>query len=394
MSEFGDCRNILIIGGDGFCGYPLSLRLSTRGHNVLIIDNLSRRRIDDELDCNSLTPIVTIEERLQVWKEKTGKTISFKHLDVAQEYEQLCAVLREFKPSAIVHLGEQRSAPYSMKTPKTRQYTVDNNLNGTHNVLCAISVTNPDIHLVHLGTMGVYGYGAVPDTVVPEGYVKVSMNNSLGESKDVEILHPAYPGSIYHMTKTQDALFFQFYAKNYQLKITDLHQGIIWGVFTKETLLDPRLINRFDYDSDYGTVLNRFVLQAALGIPLTIYGVGGQTRAFIHIENSMDCIEIALKNPPKKGDRVCIFNQITETHTLNDLANFVQKIYPETKISHIENPRKEMSSNDLRVANDQFLKLGLQPIKLSEEKIREVYDITVLYRDRVKKEKIYPSSFW
>jgi UDP-sulfoquinovose synthase len=394
MTDTPSSKNIIVVGGDGFCGFPLSLRLSAHGHTVKIIDNLSRRKIDVELASGSLTPIQSLEVRLRVWKEKTGKTISFTNLNVAEEYEEFCQVLREFRPAAIVHLGEQRSAPYSMKTPKTRRYTIDNNLNGTHNILCAISVVDPEIHLVHLGTMGVYGYGAVPDTVVPEGYINVAMKNAKGESKEVDILHPAYPGSIYHMTKTQDALFFQFYVKNYQLKITDLHQGIIWGVFTKETAMDDRLLNRFDYDSDYGTVLNRFILQSALGIPLTVYGTGGQTRAFIHLENSMDCIEIALSNPPKRGDRVSIFNQITETHTLIDLANFIQKIYPTTKIDHVSNPRKELSQNDLKVSNQQFLNLGLKPITLSEDRIREVYEYTLKYKEYVNKEKIYPSSFW
>ena len=214
-----------------------------------------------------------------------------------------------------------------MKNSSTKRYTVNNNLNGTHNILCAIVEIDKNIHFIHLGTMGVYGYGTVPDTIIPEGYITIDMKNQNNESKSVEILHPSYPGSIYHMTKTQDALFFQFFAKNYKLKITDLHQGIIWGLYTKETLLHDDLVNRFDYDSDYGTVLNRFIMQVVFNIPLTIYGKGNQTRAFINIENSIDCIELAVNNPPQKGDRVKIFNQITETHRLINLVELIKNTF-------------------------------------------------------------------
>ena len=263
-------KNILVIGGDGFCGWPLALRLSNSGHKVVIVDNLSRRKIDLELGTNSLTKISSIYDRIKAWKEVSGKDIKFELLDVSKEYDRLVSVMKNEDINTIVHLGEQRAAPYSMKSRTTSRYTVDNNLTGTHNVLSAIVDVDPSIHLVHIGTMGVYGYGAVEDSIIPEGYVNVKMDDGKGNFKDQKILHPSYPGSIYHMTKTQDALFFQFYAKNWNLKITDLHQGIIWGLFTKETKMDPRLINRFDYDSDYGTVLNRFIMQSACDIPLTI----------------------------------------------------------------------------------------------------------------------------
>jgi UDP-sulfoquinovose synthase len=383
--------HIVIIGGDGFCGWPLALRLSSLDHEILILDNFSRRKIDIDLSSNSLTPICDLSTRIDEWKKITNKTILFEQINVAHEYERLKKIISNFKPDTIIHLGEQRSAPYSMKNEQTKTYTVDNNLNGTHNILSAIVEIDKNIHLIHLGTMGVYGYGTIPDTVIPEGYVNVKMGD---DDTPVEILHPSYPGSIYHLTKTQDALFFQFYVKNYKLKITDLHQGIIWGHNTKETILSEKLINRLDYDSDYGTVLNRFIIQSALDIPLTIYGSGGQTRAFIHIENSMDCIVLALNNPPISGDRVKIFNQITETHKLSDLANMIQHLYPNTKISHIENPRKELVSNDLKVSNKQFLDLGLNPIKLDKEHIGEIYDLVSLYSDRITTKLIYPSSFW
>ena len=385
-------KNILVIGGDGFCGWPLALRLSNSGHKVVIVDNLSRRKIDLELGTNSLTKISSIYDRIKAWKEVSGKDIKFELLDVSKEYDRLVSVMKNEDINTIVHLGEQRAAPYSMKSRTTSRYTVDNNLTGTHNVLSAIVDVDPSIHLVHIGTMGVYGYGAVEDSIIPEGYVNVKMDDGKGNFKDQKILHPSYPGSIYHMTKTQDALFFQFYAKNWNLKITDLHQGIIWGLFTKETKMDPRLINRFDYDSDYGTVLNRFIMQSACDIPLTIYGSGGQTRAFIHIENSMDCIEIAIDNP-KEGP-VTIFNQMTETHNLNNLANLIKEHYDNTKIEYLDNPRKELRSNDLKVTNKKFLDLGLDPLKLSGEKLKEIHDYIKLNRTDVNMKTILPSSFW
>ena len=385
-------KNILIVGGDGFCGWPLSLRLSNKGHNIVIVDNLSRRKIDLELGSDSLTKISSIQDRIKTWEDLTNKKIKFELVDISKEYEKLVNIIRDNNIETIVHLAEQRAAPYSMKSRKTSRYTVDNNLSGTHNVLSAIVEVDKDIHLVHIGTMGVYGYGAVEDSIIPEGYVNVKMDDGKGNFKDQKILHPSYPGSIYHMTKTQDALFFQFYAKNWGLKITDLHQGIIWGLYTNETSLHPKLINRFDYDSDYGTVLNRFIMQSACDIPLTIYGSGGQTRAFIHIENSMDCIEIAINNP-KEGP-VTIFNQMTETHNLNHLAHLIKDQFANTKIDYLDNPRKELRSNDLRVTNKKFLDLGLEPIKLNSEKLVEIHDYIKENKTDVRKETILPSSFW
>ena len=385
---------IIVIGGDGFCGWPLSLRLSNNGNEILIIDNLSRRNIDIKYDIKSLSEIKDINTRINTWKQISNYNITYVNIDVSKDFEKLCDTIKTFQPNTIIHLGEQRSAPFSMKNSETKRYTVDNNLNGTHNILNAIIEVDKNIHLVHLGTMGVYGYGTIPDTVIPEGYVTVEMTNSIGVKGQVEILHPSYPGSIYHMTKTQDALFFQFFAKNYKLKITDLHQGIIWGINTKETLMHPDLINRFDYDSDYGTVLNRFIMQSACNIPLTIYGTGYQTRAFIHIENSIDCIELAIKNPPIIGDRVKIFNQVTETHTLINLANLIKETFVNTEISYLENPRNELISNDLKVSNTQFLNLGLEPIYLTKEKIIEIYNFIINNKKNIDHKCIYPLSFW
>ena len=328
---------VLVLGGDGFCGWPTSLHLSAQGYEVAIVDNLSRRRIDIELECESLTPIRPMGERLGVWEELTGNRIDFHNINVAENYRQLLDLLLEWQPDAVIHFAEQRAAPYSMKSSYHKRYTVDNNLNATNNLLAAITESGLDTHVVHLGTMGVYGYGTA-GMQIPEGYLTVKVETEGGDLVEQEILYPSNPGSIYHMTKTQDQLLFAYYNKNDLTRVTDLHQGIVWGTQTAETRLDERLINRFDYDGDYGTVLNRFLMQAAVGYPLTVHGTGGQTRAFIHIQDTVRCIQLALENPPERGDRVNVYNQMTETHRLRDLASLVSE-RTGAGIDYVQNPR-------------------------------------------------------
>ena len=383
---------VFILGGDGFCGWPTSLHLSALGHEVVIIDNLSRRNIDNELEAGSLTPIQYLGTRLQAWKETTGQEIRFERLDVARHYHRLLTLIEEERPDAIVHFAEQRAAPYSMKSSAHKRYTVDNNLNATHNVLAAIAESGQDVHLAHLGTMGVYGYGTA-GMKIPEGYLPVEVTTDDGEKVRQEILYPPNPGSIYHMTKTQDQLFFAYYAKNDRLRITDLHQGIVWGTHTKETDLDERLVNRFDYDGDYGTVLNRFLMQAAVGYPLTVHGTGGQTRAFIHIRDTVRCIELALENPPERGERVQILNQMTETHRVRDLAELVAA-QTGAEVAYVDNPRNEDAENDLHVKNDLFLDLGLDPTTLEGGLLDEVTSVARKYAHRADLSKIPSTSTW
>ncbi|RIK17858.1 MAG: NAD-dependent dehydratase [Acidobacteria bacterium] len=386
---------IAVLGGDGFCGWPATLHLSDLGHEVLVVDNLSRRRIDEELGASSLTPIASVEKRLSAWEEVSGRQVRFVRLDVAQDYDGLVELLLAERPEAIIHFAEQRAAPYSMKSPAHKRYTVDNNTNATHNVLCALVDTGIDAHLVHLGTMGVYGYGTA-GMKIPEGYLDVEVapdDDPDGERIHQQILYPTNPGSIYHMTKVLDQTLFAYYAKNDGLRITDLHQGIIWGTHTDQTMRDERLINRFDYDGDYGTVLNRFLMQAAVGYPLTVHGTGGQTRAFIHIRDMVRCVQISLENPPARGDRVKIFNQMTETHRVRDLAELVARISDAT-VELVPNPRHEAAENDLFVRNDTFLDLGLEPTFLSEGLLMEVEEVARRYAHRADLDKIPATSLW
>ena len=382
---------VLVLGGDGFCGWPTALHLSAQGWDVTVVDNLSRRNIDNELEVASLTPIRPIGERIAAWKEISGKEIGFQNLTLGKEFDRFVALLKDEKPDAIVHFAEQRAAPYSMKSARHKLYTVDNNLNATNHVLAAMVESGLDIHLAHLGTMGVYGY-ATAGLTIPEGYLTVTVETDRGPVEQ-EILFPPNPGSIYHMTKTQDALLFQFYAKNDGVRITDLHQGIVWGTQTEETRQDERLINRFDYDGDYGTVLNRFLMQAAVEHPLTVHGSGGQTRAFIHIQDTVRCIELALKNAPKRGERVKILNQMTESHRVRDLARMIAEMTG-AEIANVPNPRHEADENELVVANDQFRHLGLKPITLAQGLLDEVTDVARRYADRADLSKVPCVSHW
>lgn len=379
--------NIVVLGGDGFCGWPTSLKLSKSGHSVTILDNLSRRNIDEELGSNSLTDIVSIEKRCETARD-LGMNVRFEFCDLT-DYNSLKQKLIAVKPEAIVHFAEQRAAPYSMISQKERRYTVDNNITATHNVLSAIVDIDRSIHLVHLGTMGVYGYSKDFGDI-PEGYLDVEVKST---GKDVSILYPTNPGSIYHMTKSLDQILFQFYHKNWGLNITDLHQGIVWGTQTEETMLHEDLVNRFDYDGIYGTVLNRFIVQAASGHPLSVYGTGGQTRAFIHINDTSRCVQLAIESPPEDNGRVRIFNQVSETRSVKELAEILGSSY-DCKVDFLKNPRKELAENELEVSNAGLRSLGFEPISLTDSLIEDVKFIAEEFKSKVNPENINNSPDW
>jgi UDP-sulfoquinovose synthase len=385
-------KTVLVLGGDGFCGWPTSLHLSALGYEVVIVDNFVRRHIAEELGAPSLTPISSIDERLNTWKEVSGNDIDIVELDIARDRCELRRLLASVRPDAIVHFAEQRAAPYSMRDAAHRAYTVDNNINGTHNVLSAIVELGLDTHFVHLGTMGVYGYEG-DGLEIPEGYLDVVVEGPDGARHPRSILYPTKPGSIYHLTKSMDQLMFQFYARNDRMKITDLHQGIVWGTQTEQTRLDPALINRFDYDGDYGTVLNRFLMQAAAGHPLTVHGTGGQTRAFINIQDTVRCVALAIENPPAAGDQVRIINQVAETHRVRDLAELVAELTG-ADIEYLDNPRSEAAENDLAVSSKTLKGLGLEPILLRDELLTETVDVALRFIERANLDTIPATALW
>ena len=378
---------IAVLGGDGFCGWPSALHLAAEGHQVTIIDNLSRRAIADRLKARSLTPISSIQDRVRA-AQAVGD-VSYEYCDIAIDYGRFRGLLEQLKPDAVVHFAEQRSAPYSMLGDTERRYTVHNNTMGTNALMSLLVELGQRPHIIHLGTMGVYGYNT-DFGEIPEGYLDVTVKST---GKDVSIPYPGNPGSIYHMTKVLDHTVLQFYAKNWGFPITDLHQGIVWGTQTEITKTDPALINRFDYDGEYGTVLNRLIVQAQAGFPLTVYGTGGQSRAFIHISDTARCIGLACKTPPEPGKRPRVFNQVAEVHTVRDLAQMISD-QTGTPVDYLDNPRKELPENTLNVSNAGLRSLGFDPVLLEQELLNEINETVGTYMAHMDSSVIYSKARW
>ena len=379
---------VLVIGGDGYCGWATALYLSNRGHEVGILDSLVRRHWDNELGVQTLTPIAPIGQRLQRWKDLTGKSIDLFVGDITN-YEFLHKALRQFEPQAIVHFGEQRSAPFSMVDREHAVLTQVNNVVGTLNLLYAMRQDFPDCHLVKLGTMGEYG---TPNIDIEEGYITIEHNGR----KDT-LPYPKQPGSFYHLSKVHDSHNIHFACKIWGLRATDLNQGIVYGVLTDETGMDEMLINRLDYDGIFGTALNRFCIQAAIGHPLTVYGKGGQTRGLLDIRDTVRCIEIAISNPAAPGE-FRVFNQFTELFSISDLAMMVKKagnaMGLNVDINHLENPRVELEEHYFNAKNTKLLDLGLEPHLLSDSLLDSLLNFAVKYQQRVDKKEILPKVSW
>ncbi len=379
---------ICVLGGDGYCGWATALYLSGKGHAVAVVDNFIRRQWDFELGAQSLTPIQPLADRLRVWQELTGKSIELFVGDV-NDYEFLSGVIESFQPEAVVHFAEQRSAPYSMIDRKHAVFTQVNNVVGTLNLLFALQELRPDCHLVKLGTMGEYG---TPNIDIEEGYIRIEHN---GRS-DV-LPYPKQPGSFYHLSKVHDSHNMMFACKIWGLRATDLNQGVVYGTVTDEVVLDEALINRFDYDDVFGTVLNRFCIQAAAGHPLTVYGKGGQTRGFLDIRDTVRCIEIACLNPANPGE--CrVFNQFTEQFSVLELAELVQaaawKLGMRAQIQHLEGPRVESEEHYYNAKHSKLVDLGLQPHYLSDSLLDSLVNIAIRYQDRIDTSLFMPQVKW
>jgi UDP-sulfoquinovose synthase len=379
---------IAVLGGDGYCGWATALYLSQKGHSVAIVDNYLRRLWDHELGAQTLTPIRPLTDRVRVWQNLTGKTMEMFVGDVV-DYDFLASTFRSFEPEAVVHFAEQRSAPYSMIDRKHAVFTQVNNVVGTLNVLFAIREFLPDCHLVKLGTMGEYG---TPNIDIEEGYITVEHNGR----KDV-LPFPKQPGSFYHLSKVHDSHNMMFACKIWGVRATDLNQGVVYGTMTDEAALDEALINRFDYDDVFGTVLNRFCVQAAIGQPLTVYGKGGQTRGFLDIRDTVRCVEIACQNPAARGE--CrVYNQFTEQFSVLDLAHLVEsaarKLGVAVEIEHIPDPRVEAEQHYYNAKHSKLVDLGLRPHNLSDALLDSLMNIAMKYRDRVDVSLMLPQVNW
>ena len=379
---------IAVLGGDGYCGWPTALYLSAKGHTVSIVDNYLRRQWDHELGVQTLTPIRPLAKRLEVWRELTGKQIDLQVGDVT-DYDFLESYFQSFEPEAVIHYAEQRAAPYSMIDRKHAVFTQMNNIVGTLNLLFAIREYNPQCHLVKLGTMGEYG---TPNIDIEEGYITIEHNGR----KDT-LPYPKQPGSFYHLSKVHDSHNITFVCKIWGLRATDLNQGVVYGTTTDEVALDEALINRFDYDEVFGTVLNRFCVQAAIGKPLTVYGKGGQTRGFLDIRDTVRCIELACLNPAKEGE-FRVFNQFTEQFSVLDLAHMVQTAGREmgfgVEINHLPDPRVEAEAHYYNAKHSKLIELGLKPHLLSDSLLDSLMNIAVKYRDRIDAATMAPQVNW
>ncbi len=376
---------VLVLGGDGYLGWPTALHLSDHGHDVAVVDNLARRGYDVELGVDSLVPLAPLDVRVETWAAASGRRIDVFVGDLT-EAGFAAATLARWRPDAVVHFAEQRSAPYSMIDREHAVHTQYNNVVGTLNLLYAIAETDPDIHLVKLGTMGEYG---TPDIAIEEGWLTVEH-----KGRTDRVLYPKRPGSFYHLSKVHDSHNIEFTCRAWGLRATDLNQGVVYGQQTEQTAADPRLATRFDYDAVFGTVLNRFVVQAVLGLPLTVYGSGGQTRGFLDVRDTVECVRITCENPAERGE-FRVFNQMTQSLSVIDVAKTVAACHPgPVDIEHLENPRVERDEHFYEVTHTGLTELGLQPHLLGDTLIESMFDIAARHRHRADPAAIRPTVRW
>jgi len=381
----GEALRILVLGGDGYLGWPVALHLSRRGHDVGVVDNFVRRSYDFEMGVDSLVPIVSLQRRVKTWEAVSGHRIEVFAGDLTDAaFVDRC--FQRFEPDSVVHFAEQRSAPYSMIDRTHAVYTQVNNVVGTLNLMYAIAEHDPSIHLVKLGTMGEYG---TPNIDIEEGFIEITHKGRT----DV-LPYPKQPGSFYHLSKVHDSHNIQFGCRIWGLRATDLNQGIVYGQETEETSAHPDLATRFDYDGVFGTVLNRFCVQAVVGHPLTVYGKGGQTRGMLDIRDTLACVELAVANPPAEGE-YRVFNQFTESFSVMEMAELVAEAYPgKTRIEHSDDPRVEKEEHYYRAAHTKLLDLGLVPHLLEPSTIRALLGVVDRHRDRVDPDAIEATVEW
>lgn len=376
---------ILVLGGDGYLGWPTALHLSRSGHDVGVVDNFARRQYDHELGVDSLVPIENLQTRIRAWSEVSGREIA-AYIGDLMDWEFTLETIRSFRPDTIVHFGEQRAAPYSMIDRSHAVYTQTNNVVGTLNVLFAIAEVDRDIHLVKLGTMGEYG---TPDIDIEEGWLEVTH-----KGRTDRVLYPKRPGSFYHLSKVHDSHNIEFACRIWGLRATDLNQGIVYGQQTPETARDPRLATRFDYDAVFGTVLNRFIIQAVIGHPLTVYGSGGQTRGLIDIRDTAACVRLATEHPAEAGE-FRVFNQMTESKSVAELAKTVAETYAQdAQIEFLDNPRVEADTHYYNVKHTRLVELGLEPHLLADTLIGSLFDIVEGHADRIDERALRPTVNW
>jgi UDP-sulfoquinovose synthase len=379
---------VLVLGGDGYLGWPTAMHLSARGHDVAVVDNYLRRQMVLESGSDSLTPVLNLRQRVDAWKELTDRTIEAHIFDLC-EYDALEGLFKSFGPEVVIHYGQIPSAPYSMVDRRHAVFTQKNNIENNLNVIFTIVENNPDCHLVKLGTMGEYG---CPNIDIEEGYIEIEHKGR----KDT-LPFPKMPHSWYHASKVADSTNIHFASRVYGLRATDLNQGVVYGAHTDETLLDDRLLTRFDYDEQFGTALNRFCLQAVIGHPLTVYGVGGQTRGFLNIRDTLACVELAVLNPAERGE-MRVFNQFTESFSIRDLAEEVQKaavaIGLQVDIAEVDNPRTEAAEHYYNPTHTKLLDLGLKPTLLSDDLVTDTLQTLLKYKDRAILDAIAPRTTW